>query len=168
MCSEISKGSTNLIKYSTILIKGKGDSFDQNDDSGLDDKISLKLRSSPGAVSQSSGFQAATVIFCLEGDDEPANVVSLKINTNWGICIAGTTNGIIVIDYIQNKKILAMSTLDLLRYFYIRMSKRNFYFSARLIQKVKRNRAFMISLKPLIMLLRPKKHLKKKVSKTHP
>lgn len=147
---------------STIVIQGQGDSFDQNDDSGLDDKISLKLRS-PGAVSQSSGFQAATVIFCLEGDDEPANVVSLKINTNWGICIAGTTNGIIVIDYIQNKKILAMSTLDLLRYFFTRVSRKNFDFSARLIQKVKRNRVFMISLKLLIMLLRPKKHLKKKV-----
>ena len=151
---------------STIVIQGQGDSFDQNDDSGLDDKISLKLRS-PGAVSQSSGFQAATVIFCLEGDDEPANVVSLKINTNWGICIAGTTNGIIVIDYIQNKKILAMSTLDLLRYFFTRVSRKNFDFSARLIQKVKRNRVFMISLKLLIMLLRPKKHLKKKVLKTH-
>lgn len=112
---------------STIVIQGQGDSFDQNDDSGLDDKISLKLRS-PGAVSHSSGFQAATVIFCLEGDDEPANVVSLKINTNWGICIAGTTNGIIVIDYIQNKKILAMSTLDLLRYFFTRMSRKNFDF----------------------------------------
>ena len=152
---------------STIVIQGQGDSFDQNDDSGLDDKISLKLRS-PGAVSQSSGFQAATVIFCLEGDDEPANVVSLKINTNWGICIAGTTNGIIVIDYIQNKKILAMSTLDLLRYFFTRVSRKNFDFSARLIQKVKRNRVFMISLKLLIMLLRQKKHLKKKVLKTRP
>ena len=152
---------------STIVIQGQGDSFDQNDDSGLDDKISLKLRS-PGAVSQSSGFQAATVIFCLEGDDEPANVVSLKINTNWGICIAGTTNGIIVIDYIQNKKILAMSTLDLLRYFFTRTSRKKFDFSARLIQKVKRNRVFMISLKLLIMLLRQKKHLKKKVLKTRP
>ena len=145
---------------STIVIQGQGDSFDQNDDSGLDDKISLKLRS-PGAVSQSSGFQAATVIFCLEGDDEPANVVSLKINTNWGICIAGTTNGIIVIDYIQNKKILAMSTLDLLRYFFHSCVKKKFRFFSSIDSKSQKKQGLHDIVETFNHVVAPEKALEK-------
>jgi len=81
---------------------------------GMEEKSVLKLRSHPP---QSPGFQAVSVIFAVEGDDEPSNICALSINTNWGICVVGTTNGVIVIDYIQHKKILAMSTMDLLRYF---------------------------------------------------
>ena len=101
-----------IVTVSTDLMIDLSGSFDDNDDSGMEEKSVLKLRSNS---LQNPGFQAVSVIFAVEGDDEPSNICALSINTNWGICVVGTANGIIVIDYIQDKKILAMSTMDLLR-----------------------------------------------------
>ena len=49
-------------------------------------------------------------------DEEDSSICSISLNSHWGILSIGTTNGLIVIDYLQNKKIFAMSTGDIMRY----------------------------------------------------
>ena len=46
------------INVSVLEVSNLGDSFEANADSGLEDKISLKLRSTSGSVSQTRGRQS--------------------------------------------------------------------------------------------------------------
>ena len=48
-------------------------------------------------------------------DEEEGGISSISLNSHWGILSIGTTNGLIVIDYLQNNKIFAMSTSDIMR-----------------------------------------------------
>ena len=106
--------TNRIITVSTEIERDIESSFD--DDSGLENnhdelRACLRLRQAPAS---SSNFTPSLIIHAQDGDSE-ADVRSISLNSNWGIVSIGTNTGLLVIDYLQNKKIFAMSTNDIMR-----------------------------------------------------
>ncbi|XP_076013433.1 syntaxin-binding protein 5 isoform X5 [Genypterus blacodes] len=84
-----------------------------NSSEGARDNIPcLQVRSSP--LKQSPGYQVELVIQLVWVSGEPPQqITSLAINSSYGLVVLGNSNGLAVVDYLQNTLLLNMGTSEL-------------------------------------------------------
>ncbi|XP_071380542.1 syntaxin-binding protein 5 isoform X3 [Centroberyx affinis] len=72
----------------------------------------LQVRSSP--LKQSPGYQVELVVQLVWVSGEPPQqITSLAVNSSYGLVVFGNSNGLAVVDYLQNTLLLNMGTTEL-------------------------------------------------------